>query len=459
MTHALLAITPVDGRYSELVEDLRPHLSEFGLIRCRLLVEVEYLSFLARKGVVSLEERELEAARSVLRNFDLSKAEAVKSIEREVGHDVEALIRFLKSQLAGLGAERAAVWVHAGLTSEDVNNLAFSISLREALRAVLLPELEVLCRELAELSLREKATLMLARTHGQPAVPTTLGKELAYHGSRVLWWIEALRGFRFPGKVSGAVGTYAALVEVLGGRALEGVREFVESLGLEFVELTKQVIPADRYASLLDSMASLSTALTDLSRDLWLLCALGHVTVPPGGVGSSTMPQKANPVEAENAEGNFELAASLLSFASRRLQITRLQRDLSDSTVRRNVPVGVAHLLIGVRHLRRFLSRIGFDREGMLEELRSHPEALSEAVQVRFRRHGVDAMDELRSLLRQGVGLDEAARRAAERHGVPVDEVLPKDFREYVGLAEELAERFYADCVRRLGRGGLVTER
>lgn len=451
MTHPLLALSPVDGRYAELVDDLRPHLSEFGLIRSRLSVEVEYLKFLGRRGAAPIGPEEVEAAGSVLKRFDLSAAEAVKAIEREVGHDVEALVRYLKSELTRLGAKGAAVWVHAGLTSEDVNNLAFSTSLRDAVKGVLVPELEGLCAELAEVSVREKGTLMLARTHGQPAVPTTLGKELAYHGSRVLWSLESLKGFRFPGKLSGAVGTYAALVEVFGRDALGAAREFVESLGLEFVELTKQVIPAERYAPLLDAMASLSMTLTDLSRDLWLLSALGHVTVLPRGVGSSTMPQKANPIEVENAEGNFELAASVLTFASRRLQTTRLQRDLSDSTVRRNVPVGVAHLLIGVRQLRRFLGRIGFDREGMLEELRSHPEALSEAVQVRFRRLGVDAIDELRSLLRQGVGVGEAARRVAERHGVRAEDVVPRDFGEYVGLAEELVEKFAAECRRRLG--------
>ncbi|MCS7095006.1 MAG: lyase family protein [Thaumarchaeota archaeon] len=453
MTNALLAISPLDGRYSELVDDLRSYLSEYGLIKYRLMVEVEYLAFLSRSGITAIGQAEIEAARSVLRSFDLSSAEAVKSLEREVGHDVEAVVRYLKSNLVELGARSASVWVHAGLTSEDVNNIAFSISLRDALKEVLLPELERICRRVAELSLREKGTLMLARTHGRPAVPTTLGKELAYHGSRVLWWLERLREYKFPGKVSGAAGTYAALVEVLGKQAKERARQFVESLGLEFVELTKQVVPSDRYAPLLDSMSSLAMALTDFSRDLWLLCALGYVNVLPKGVGSSTMPQKANPIEAENAEGNLEMAATVLSFVARRLMTTRLQRDLSDSTIRRNVPVGVAHLLIGVRQLSKFLNRIEFASEAMFDDLSSHPEVLSEAVQVRFRRYGIDVLDELRSTLGRGLNLEESVRRLAERYGVRPEDTLPSNFREYIGLAEELAERFHDECLRRLRRG------
>ncbi len=375
----------------------------------------------------------------------------MKAIEAEVGHDVEAIVRFLKSRLRANGFVRASVWVHAGLTSEDVNSTAFSLSLKAVNEGVLVPELERLCAELAEVAYEERATPMLARTHGRPALPTTLGRELAYHAMRALEWVERLRGFRMPGKLSGAIGSYAGLKEVLGEETLGFVGRFLSSLGLEPVLVTKQVLPADRYSIYLHHLASLSMALTDLARDLWLLSMLGYVELAPTRVGSSTMPQKQNPVEVENAEGNLELAASLLSFVANRLQTTRLQRDLSDSTLRRNVPVGIAHLLVGVRQLRRFLRRASFDRKRMEEDLRAHEEALAEAVQLRFRRYGVDVMDELRSMLSSGLGLRGAVVELCRRYGLNPEQVMPSDPLEYTGLSVEVAEAVYREVMRRIG--------
>lgn len=451
MRHRLLALSPVDGRYADLVDDLRPHLSEFGYIRYRLLVEAEYLRALSEWGVAELEPGALQYLKSLPERFGPEEAEEVKAIEAEVGHDVEAVVRFLKARLRSQGYARAAVWVHAGLTSEDVNSNAFSLALREVNEGVLVPELSRLCEELAELALREKATPMLARTHGKPAVPTTLGRELAYHAMRALEWIERLRGFKMPGKVSGAIGSYAGLMEVLGERTLEFVGRFLSSLGLEPVLVTKQVIPADRHSIYLHHLSSLSMALTDLARDLWLLSMLGYVSLEPTRVGSSTMPQKQNPVEAENAEGNLELAADLLAFVANRLQTSRLQRDLSDSTVRRNVSVGIAHLLIGVRQLRRFLRRARFDAERMREDLMRHEEALAEAVQLRFRRLGIDAIDELRSLLASGLKLREAVGELCRKYGARVEDVMPKDPLAYTGLSVEIAEMVHREVTRRLG--------
>ncbi len=414
-------------------------------------MEVEYLRALAEEGLVDLEPCALTYLRKLAESFGTSEAEEVKAIEAEVGHDVEAIVRFLKSRLRTNGFERASVWVHAGLTSEDVNSTAFSLSLKAVNEGVLVPELEGLCAELAEVAWRERATPMLARTHGRPALPTTLGRELAYHAMRALEWVERLRGFRMPGKLSGAIGSYAGLKEVLGEGTLGFVGRFLSSLGLEPVLVTKQVLPADRHSIYLHHLASLSMALTDLARDLWLLTLLGYVELEPTRVGSSTMPQKQNPVEVENAEGNLELAAHLLSFVANRLQTTRLQRDLSDSTLRRNVPVGIAHLLVGVRQLRRFLRRASFDRKKMEEDLRTHEEVLAEAVQLRFRRYGVDVMDELRSMLSSGMSLRDAVVELCRRYGLRPEQVMPSDPLEYTGLSVEVAETVYREVLRRIG--------
>ncbi len=389
--------------------------------------------------------------RKLAEDFGPVEAEEVKAMEAEVGHDVEAIVRFLKSRLRSKGFEKASVWVHAGLTSEDVNSTAFSLSLKAVNDGVLVPELEGLCAELAEVAWRERTTPMLARTHGRPALPTTLGRELAYHAMRALEWVERIRGFRMPGKLSGAIGSYAGLKEVLGEGTLGFVGRFLSSLGLEPVLVTKQVLPADRYSVYLHHLASLSMALTDLARDLWLLTLLGYVELAPTRVGSSTMPQKQNPVEVENAEGNLELAANILSFVANRLQTTRLQRDLSDSTVRRNVPVGIAHLLVGIRQLRRFLRRASFDRKKMEEDLRAHEEVLAEAVQLRFRRYGVDVMDELRSMLSSGLGLRGAVVELCRRYGLVPEQVMPSDPMEYTGLSVEVAETVYREVMRRIG--------
>jgi adenylosuccinate lyase len=414
-------------------------------------VEVEYLRALAEEGFVDLEPGALTYLRGLAEGFGPEEAEEVKSIEAEVGHDVEAIVRFLKSRLRSNGFFRSSVWVHAGLTSEDVNSTAFSLSLKAVNEKVLVPELEGFCAELAEVAWRERATPMLARTHGRPAVPTTLGRELAYHAMRTLEWIERLRGFRMPGKLSGAIGSYAGLREFLGERTLGFVERFLRSLGLEPVLVTKQVLPADRYSIYLHHLASLSMALTDLARDLWLLSMLGYVELRPTRVGSSTMPQKQNPVEAENAEGNLELAANLLSFVANRLQTTRLQRDLSDSTLRRNVAVGIAHLLIGVRQLRRFLGRASFDAKAMEEDLRKHEEVLAEAVQLRFRRYGFDVIDELRSMLSSGLSLRDAVGDLCRKYGLRPDQVMPSDPLEYTGLSVEIAEKVYREVMRRTG--------
>ncbi len=438
------AVSPVDGRYRPAVRELSRFFSELGLARYRLLVETEYLKTLLGRVEPSIAARAGAALDEIVASFDEDSMAFVKELERETGHDIEALVRFLRMALERRGLDAAARLVHLGLTSEDVNNLAYSLALRSCLSEVLIPSISRLALRLAELAYLERWTVMLGRTHGQPAVPTTLGKEVAVHVYRVLRSVERLKALRLPGKVSGAVGTYAGLVEVFGDEALETSSRMVESLGLEAWPATKQVLPHDGVSRVLQELALLATVLVDLCRDLWMLSMLGYVYPRPRGVGSSTMPQKSNPVELENAEGNLELAANTLSFLALRLLISRLQRDLSDSTLRRNYGVALAHLLLGVRGVDAFLDRMVIDREVMRRDLERHPEALSEAVQIRARLRGVDLLEQLRQISPLDPLYTERVREVLESRGLDPREIIPQKPEEYVGLAPRIAELVYA---------------
>ncbi|MCS7145376.1 MAG: lyase family protein [Nitrososphaerota archaeon] len=434
------AVSPVDGRYRALASELARYFSEEALMRYRLMVEAEYLKHVAARAAPHMLERLSAALKEIVFSFDEACAAEVKGIEAGTRHDVEAVVRFLGRRLEERGLGEAARLVHIGLTSEDVNNLAYSLALRDAITEAVAPALELLMREVAKAAYRERNTVTVARTHGQPAVPTTLGKELSVHAYRLLVSLRRIGDTRLPGKVSGAVGTYAGLVEVFGGEALDVSRRVVESLGLVHWVATKQVVPHDDVSRLLYELAVAAMALVDLCRDLWLLSMLGIIYPRPKGVGSSTMPQKSNPVELENAEGNLEMAANMLSFLASRLLVSRLQRDLSDSTIRRNYGVALAHLLIGAKNLAAFLDRMEVDSEEARRDLERHPEVVAEAVQIRARLRGVDVMEELRALGRGGRGYLEEVGRLLEEKGLKASEIIPESAEKYIGLAPLVAE-------------------
>lgn len=421
-------------------------------MKYRLRIESEYLKLVAERVAPHLLGRLSAKLDEIVSGFDDRSVEAVKAIEAETRHDVEAVVRFLRGRLEEQGLGDASHLVHIGLTSEDVNNLAYSLALRDAISAAIIPALGRLLERLAEAAYRERLTVIVARTHGRPAVPTTLGKELAVHAYRLLTCLRRIGEMRLPGKVSGAVGTYAGLVEVFGGDALEASRRLVESLGLVHWFATKQVIPHDDASRLLYELSVASMVLVDLCRDLWLLTMLGIVYPRPRGVGSSTMPQKSNPVELENAEGNLELASNMLSFLASRLLVSRLQRDLSDSTIKRNYGVALAHLLIGVKNLTTFLERMEVDRDEARRDLERHPEILAEAVQIRARLRGLDLLDELRALGAGGSDYLERVKALLEERGLRASEILPKSAEEYLGLAPLIAELLYR-LVEEEGRG------
>jgi adenylosuccinate lyase len=411
VTDALDAVSPLDGRYADRTAPLRPYASESALMRARTRVEVEYLIALAAVEAVPLDVPDPGALRSTYREFDDGDARLVKRIEAEgygtypaTNHDVKAVEYFLRERLPD--DVDADPWIHFGLTSEDVNNLAYRLLVRGGVEDVLVPELRAVRDELAEMAREYRDLPMLARTHGQPATPTTFGKEVAVYASRLgraLGRIDAAVD-GLSGKLGGASGTLAAHRVAYPDVDWRGfAREFVAGMDLEFLPLTTQVNPSDDLAELFDALAGANRVLVDLDRDAWRYVSdryLGQEAAA-GETGSSTMPHKVNPIDFENSEGNLSKATSDLRFLAEYLTTSRLQRDLSDSTVKRNVGAAFAHSLIGYGKARDGLAKVVPNEAVMREELEANPEVIGEAVQTILRREGRDdAYERVKELTR-----------------------------------------------------------
>ncbi|ROR32299.1 adenylosuccinate lyase [Inmirania thermothiophila] len=448
---SLTALSPVDGRYAAATEELRPLFSEYGLIRHRVLVEVRWLQALAAEPAIA-EVPPLSAhARELLERLALGFTEddgrRVKNIEASINHDVKAVEYFIKERIAGNDElARIAEFVHFACTSEDVNNLAYALILREARSQALLPAMDELIAALRELAHALAEQPMLSRTHGQPASPTTLGKELANFVHRLRRQRAQLAAVPVLGKINGAVGNYnahvAAYPEVDWPRLAEG---FVAGLGLEWNPYTTQIEPHDWIAEYLDALARFNTVLVDLCRDLWGYIALGYFRqrVVAGEVGSSTMPHKVNPIDFENAEGNLGIANALADHLARKLPVSRWQRDLTDSTALRNLGVVVGHSLLAYRACLRGLGKLEADPERLEADLAQAWEVLAEAIQTVMRRHGVDRPYERLKELTRGRRIDAGALREFVL-GLPIPEaararLLALTPRDYVGLAAEQA--------------------
>ena len=410
----LTALSPLDGRYARSLEPLRNHFSELALIRQRVRIEVEWLLALgAEPGVVEVAPFTAPAAaklRTLADGLDERHGERVKAIERETNHDVKAIERWIREQVAGDPVlERASAFIHFACTSEDVNNLAYALMVGGARDAVLLPAIDEVIGKLSELAHVHADLPMLARTHGQPATPTTLGKELANFVHRLRRGRARLAGVKLTGKANGAVGSYNAHLAAYPSVDWEALaRRFVESFGLEFNPYTVQIEPHDALAEVFDALARVNIVLVDLDRDLWGYVSLGYFRqrVVESEVGSSTMPHKVNPIDFENAEGNLGVANALLHHLAEKLPISRWQRDLTDSTVLRNVGSATGHCLVAYQALRRGLGKLEVDRARLAEDLEASWEVLAEAVQTVLRRHGVaDAYERLKELTR-GKGVD-----------------------------------------------------
>jgi adenylosuccinate lyase len=391
----LEALSPLDGRYAGDVAELGAYFSEAALFRYRVRVEVEYLLFLGRVRnigfIAPIEPQEAGELRGLYRNFGPDDAAAIAAWDRKVNHDVKAVEYWLREQLDRLGRPDLKEAVHFALTSEDVNNLAYALMVREARDIILVPALGFVLAELEQLAFQQAATPMLARTHGQPATPTTFGKEVAVFAARLRRGLEMVTQLKLTGKLNGATGTFAAHQAAL--PQIDWIafsRGFLKTLDLEPVLLTTQIEPHDTLAELCDGIKRIDTILIDLSQDAWRYISDGYLVqaARAGEVGSSTMPHKVNPIDFENAEGNLGLANALLEHMSRKLPISRLQRDLTDSTALRNLGVAFGHALLGYRRLLRGLRKVRVDEELLLQELQAHPEVLAEAVQTILRRIG-----------------------------------------------------------------------
>jgi adenylosuccinate lyase len=450
--HSLLALSPLDGRYAAKVDALRPIFSEFGLIRARVQVEIEWLKALADEpGVVELAPLS-EVARqrldSLVDAFDVKAAKRVKEIERTTNHDVKAVEYYIKERLHD-DAELAPAleFVHFACTSEDINNLAYALMLGDARQDVLLPALDKLVTALRELAQAHAALPMLSRTHGQTASPTTVGKEIANVVARLKRQRLQLAGVSLAGKINGAVGNYNAHVVAypeVDWPAL--AKRFVESLGLEFNAYTTQIEPHDGIAELCDAQRRINTIAIDLCRDVWGYISLGYFkqAVKAGEVGSSTMPHKVNPIDFENAEGNFGLSSALLDHFATKLPISRFQRDLTDSTVLRALGVGFGHALVALDALMRGLGKLSVNEERLADDLDDAWEVLAEPVQTVMRRHGLPNPYEQLKALTRGHGIDAVAmRRFIEGLDLPapakarLSALTPA---AYIGLAERLAK-------------------
>ena len=449
----LSALSPLDGRYHKQAEPLRSVFSEAALFRYRIAIEIRWLLELAAEpGIAEIkpfsQETNAELER-IVEAFSGDDAEQVKSIEAETNHDVKAIEYWLMKRLVGNpeGA-RVAGFVHFACTSEDINNLAYCMMIREARDRVLLPWLDRVIAALAALAVKHADTAMLARTHGQPASPTTMGKELANFVYRLRRARRGIASVPLTGKINGAVGNYNAHVAAYPAFDWEQfAKRFVESLGFEFNPYTTQIEPHDSLAELFDAIARVNTVLLDLDRDLWGYISLGYFRqkTKSGEVGSSTMPHKVNPIDFENSEGNLGVANALLRHLAEKLPVSRWQRDLSDSTVLRNVGVAFGHSLLAYESCMKGLGKLEADSARMLEDLEANWEVIAEAVQTVMRRHGLpDPYEQLKAFTR-GRRVDAEAMRAFIRDlALPDGEkarLLKLTPALYIGKAAELARK------------------
>ena len=449
----LTNLSPIDGRYAEKVDALRPILSEYGLIRFRVLVEIRWLQALARETAILEVPHLSEAANAhlegILAGFSIDDAERVKEIEKITNHDVKAVEYFLKERAADQPElARVSEFFHFACTSEDINNLAYALMLKEARANVLLPQMGEVIESVKTLAHEYAAQPMLSRTHGQPATPTTMGKEFANVAARLERQCSQLGAVELLGKINGAVGNYNAHVvaypEVDWERLTRG---FVESLGLTFNPYTIQIEPHDYLAEFFHALARFNTVLIDFNRDVWAYISLGYFRqkTVAGEVGSSTMPHKVNPIDFENAEGNLGLANALFGHLAEKLPISRWQRDLTDSTVLRNIGVGIAHTSIALQSTLKGLSKLQLNPEVLEADLDANWEVLAEPIQTVMRRYGIEKPYEKLKELTRGQRIEPDVLRAfVESLAIPAEakkRLLELTPRAYIGLAESLAKR------------------
>lgn len=414
---ALTAVSPVDGRYGDKSKELRHYFSEFGLLKYRVLVEVRWLQKLAAteeiKEVPSFSAQSIALLDKIATEFDEQAAMRIKEIERVTNHDVKAVEYFLKEQVEH-NSELSSVseFIHFACTSEDINNLSHALMLNDARREVLLPYCDKIISELKRLAKEYRAIPMMARTHGQPASPTTMGKEMANVMFRLQRQRDAIADVKILGKINGAVGNYNAHLSAYPELNWNQFSEhFVTSLGIQWNAFTTQIEPHDYIAELFDAVSRFNTILIDFDRDIWGYIALGHFKqrTIAGEIGSSTMPHKVNPIDFENSEGNLGLANALFGHLSAKLPISRWQRDLTDSTVLRNLGVGMGYSVIAYQATLKGISKLQVNEQSLLDELNANWELLAEPIQTVMRRYGIEKPYEKLKELTRGKKVNQLA--------------------------------------------------
>jgi adenylosuccinate lyase len=451
---ALNALSPLDGRYQTKLDSLRPYFSEYALIRYRTLVEVEWLQTLAAnkeiKEIAPLSKKTLKELATMVANFGETEAAAVKQIEATTNHDVKALEYWLKKRFdSNAEIRKASEFIHFACTSEDINNLSHGLMLKSARDDVMLPALDSLIARLTELAKQLAGSAMLAHTHGQPASPTTLGKELANVVYRLRRQRKQLANSEILGKINGAVGNFNAHLSAYPKLDWEGfAKNFVEKLGLVYNPYTIQIEPHDAMAELFDAMKRINIILIDLNRDVWGYISMGYFKqkLKAGEIGSSTMPHKVNPIDFENSEGNLGMANAVLGHLSEKLPISRWQRDLSDSTVLRNMGVAFGYTLLAYDACLKGLSKMEANPARLAEDLNTSWEVLAEPIQTVMRRYGVEnPYEQLKALTRGKHGITKETL-----HAFINELAIPKEARDrllqltpanYIGKAMEMAKK------------------
>ncbi|MFN4289243.1 MAG: adenylosuccinate lyase [Permianibacter sp.] len=450
---ALTAISPVDGRYAAKTAALRPIFSEFGLIRYRAIVEVRWLQKLAsHPGIPEVPAFSAQANSlldEIARTFSLADAQRVKDIEKTTNHDVKAIEYLLKEKVAG-NAELAKVseFIHFACTSEDINNLSYALMLSDARAEVLLPMLDKIIGAIRDMAHRYASIPMMSRTHGQPASPTTLGKEMANVVARLQRQREQFAAVAIMGKINGAVGNYNAHLSAYPDVDWQTfAKEFVTSLGLQWNPYTTQIEPHDWNAEYFHALMRFNTILLDFDRDVWGYIALGHFKQKTiaGEIGSSTMPHKVNPIDFENSEGNLGIANALLDHLANKLPVSRWQRDLTDSTVLRTIGTGIAHAVIAYESSLKGISKLEVNEQSLADELNDNWEVLAEPIQTVMRRYGIEKPYEKLKELTRGKKIDAAGMQAfVDGLDIPADakaRLKAMTPASYIGNAVEQAKK------------------
>ena len=449
MSDPLKNISPLDGRYSKSIETLSDYFSESALIKYRIKVEIEYLIHLSRQKEVKeldpISDKDIKRFQKIYNSFSIEDAKRVKAIEVATNHDVKAVEYFIREKLEKMNKKRLYPWIHFALTSEDVNNLSYSLMWQDGMKNVFLPEFHEVIKKLNTIAKQFSTTAMLSLTHGQSATPTTFGKELAVFVHRLNRQFEQIKKQQLQGKFGGATGTWAAHYTAYPKMDwLNFSKKFIKSLGLNPNLVTTQIEPHDSVVESYHSMIRVNNILIDLCRDIWSYVSRGILKQKrvPGEVGSSTMPHKINPIQFENAEGNLGLANSILGHLSNKLPISRMQRDLTDSTTLRNQGIAMGYSYLACKNILKGLKRITVNKPGMKKELNSHWEVLAEAVQTVLRRSGSDnAYEQLKNMTQGETVTSESIidfvklLRIPEEDKKRLSELTPE---EYIGIAPKL---------------------